>query len=323
MESDPGYGPAASLAALRHRAAILAWVREFFRERGVLEVETPLLGAAGSVDEHLDPIQAGGRYLMTSPEHAMKRLLAAGSGPIFQITRAFRDGERGRLHNPEFTILEWYRTEFDHLDLMDEVETLVAGALERFGAAGADAPRPFHRLTYREAFQRSLGVDPHAASLGDLELLARREGAAPPCAGEGRDSLLNLLLAARVEPGLGLDRPAFVFAYPASQASSARIAPGDPPLAERFELYLRGVELANGYHELLDPAEQERRHVEANRRRVAAGRPALPVDRRLLAALRRGLPDGSGVALGVDRLVMAALGARRIDEVIAFPIERA
>jgi lysyl-tRNA synthetase class 2 len=302
-------GCGASVTALQKRAEILHHIREFFRARDVLEVETPLLCAAGSVDEHLEPIPvavngpvSGTRYLVTSPEHSMKRLLAAGSGPIYQITRAFRDGERGRLHNPEFTILEWYRPGFDHHALMDEVEALVAGVLERFGTLTA-TQRPFERVTYRDAFRRAVGIDPHDAAHDPAEL--------------------NELMATRVEPTLGLERPVFVTDYPVFQASSARIREGDPPVAERFELYVRGLELANGYHELLEAGEQERRYREANEKRVAAGQTRLPIDDRLLAALREGLPEGAGVALGVDRLVMAALGAKRIDDVIGFTIEQA
>jgi lysyl-tRNA synthetase class 2 len=311
---------------VRARALILERVRAFFRERGVLEVETPILCAAGAVDAHLDPIPArcmsSGRrtvYLMTSPEHSMKRLLAAGSGPIYQVTRAFRDGERGALHNPEFTILEWYRPGWDHHALMDEVEALVGGVLRDFGGANA-APGPFERVTYGEAFRRVLGIDPHRAAEPDLARHAQRFGAS---ADLDRDGLLDLLLVSGVQKTLGSDRPAFVTDYPASQAASARIRDGDPPVAERFELYVRGLELANGYHELLDPREQRRRYAEANRARRALGKRALPIDGRLVAALRAGMPEASGVAVGFDRVVMAALGAATIDEVIPFPIERA
>ncbi len=281
-----------------------------------MEVETPVLCAAGAVDEHLDPIPvtlrlpgAPRRYLVTSPEHPMKRLLAAGSGPIYQITRVFRDGERGRLHNPEFTMLEWYRPGFDHTALMDEVEQLVCDVLGRTG--------PFERITYREAFERVLGLDPHTAPLEQLAERARRD------VDNDRDGLLNELLATKIEPTLGVTTPTFLTDYPASQASSGRIRAGDPAVAERFELYVNGLELANGYHELLDATEQARRYDDANRRREAAGREPLPMDDHLLAALRAGLPASAGVALGVDRLVMAAIGASSIDEVIAFPIERA
>jgi lysyl-tRNA synthetase class 2 len=340
---DGGFLPAAPLDALRARAEILAGVRLFFAERGVLEVETPVLCAAGAVDRHLDPIPAewrpaggaaGGErlWLVTSPEHSMKRLLAAGSGPIYQVTRAFRDGERGRLHNPEFTILEWYRPGFDHHALMEEVEDLVVAVLGgRPAFAGLDrgASRrtlePFARITYREAFLDVLGIDPHRVAAADLSRIAGLEGVPPPPGfhAADRDAWLDLLLVARVEATLGVERPAFLHDYPASQAALARIRPGDPPIAERFELYIDGIEIANGYHELLDPAEQERRFVEANAARRALGKPELPVDRRLLDALAAGIPPCAGVALGLDRLVMLAAGARSIDEVMAFPVERA
>jgi lysyl-tRNA synthetase class 2 len=339
---DADFRPGASLERLRTRAAVLAAARAFFAARGVLEVETPVLCAAGAVDAHLEPIPVrlpaaaaaatgeaeAAMYLVTSPEHSMKRLLAAGSGSIYQVTRAFRAGERGRLHNPEFTILEWYRPGFDHLRLMEEVEDLACAifAAAAVGASGlARPPRPFARVTYRAAFERALGIDPHRAPATELVRAAERAGVTPP-AGLGeddRDGWLNLLLAAAVEPTLGVERPLFLTDYPASQAALARVRPGEPPVAERFELYSRGVELANGYHELLDQGEQESRFAAANRRRESDGRTLLPLDRRFLAALAAGVPACAGVALGLDRLVMLAAAASSIDEVLAFPIERA
>ena len=330
------FEPTASVPALKERARILGAIREFFAARGVLEVETPLLCAAGAVDAHLDPIPAEyrppglrsapeRRFLVTSPEHSMKRLLAAGSGPIYQITRAFRDGERGRLHNPEFTILEWYRPGWDHHALMDEVEALVACVLRGAPAGGRIAAAPFERVTYAQAFLDALGIHPQRVRPADLSRLAGLEGVPPPPGfdAEDVDAWLNLLLAARVEPGLGTERPTFLFDYPPSQAALARVRQDDPPVAERFELYVRGVELANGYHELLDAGEQEHRYVEANAKRRAQGKPELPIDRRFLEALRAGLPSCAGVALGLDRLVLVALDSRSIDDVIAFPHERA
>jgi lysyl-tRNA synthetase class 2 len=333
---------------------VLSWVRGFFESRGVLEVETPVLCHAGAVDEHLDPIPVEYHphgdpskpeklYLVTSPEHSMKRLLASGSGPIYQITRAFRDGERGPLHNPEFSILEWYRTGWDHRALMDEVEDLIRGAFtERARAPGGlaeEASMPFERVTYKEAFLRAVGVDPFRASDAELAALALAKGCVVPggdCAvpeggrvapevgcGAPRDALLNVLLAATVEKTLGLGRPAFLLDYPPSQAALARVRPGDPPVAERFELYVRGVELANGYHELLDSREQSLRFVEANEKRKASGKEELPLDQRFLRALEAGMPSCAGVAVGLDRVVLLALGASRIDDVIAFPVERA
>jgi len=309
--------PAAGLAALRRRAEVLARIRAFFAVRGVLEVETPVLAAGGGTDVHLAPLVtrlADGRrlYLQTSPEFAMKRLLAAGSGPIYQLGRAFRDGEAGRRHNPEFTMLEWYRPGWDHHRLMDEVDELLAGVL---------GTTPAERLTYREAFRRHAGIDPLAA--GDDELRASATRCGLHAADVDREGCLSLLLGAVVEPRLGHGRPSFLHDFPASQAALARVRPGDPPLAERFEAYVQGVELANGYHELSDAEEQRRRFVAdlAERRRL--GLPELPLDERLLAALEHGLPDCAGVALGVDRLVMLVCGASSISDVMAFPVDRA
>jgi lysyl-tRNA synthetase class 2 len=345
LPAEPSaFHPSAALSALRARAEIVADIRTFFRERGVLETETPLLCAAGAVDEHLDPIPVTCRlpgapspvlrYLVTSPEHSMKRLLAAGSGPIYQITRAFRDNERGRLHNPEFTILEWYRPGFDHLALMDEVEALVERVLAmglrwvKTHATGAEtgghpagaAPTRFARTTYRAAFAKAIGLDPFEAP---ADRLAAAVSGSTVSSETPRDEILNLLLVERVEPTLGFDRPTFLLDYPASQAALARVRPEDPPVAERFELYVRGVELANGYHELLDPLEQARRFREANDARRRAGKPELPIDARFLEALRQGMPPCAGVALGLDRLIMLALGGTTIDAVVTFPFERA
>jgi lysyl-tRNA synthetase class 2 len=286
----------------------------------------------------------------------MKRLLAAGSGPIYQLCKAFRDGEAGSRHNPEFTILEWYRPGWDHHRLMAEVAELLWTVLgdpnqpQRFGlrswrrvlqgpsqsrnkdAASASETRHSdsgsdsgsERITYREAFQRHAGIDPHTAKVPELIVAARdRIGAAAPDLGDDRDSWLELLLSHVVEPELGRNRPTFIFDFPASQAALARIRPGDPPVAERFEAWVDGVELANGYHELIDVAEQRRRFEADLAARRARGLPEVPIDVRLLAALEHGMPTCAGVALGVDRLVMLAAGVNRIDEVIAFPVDRA
>jgi lysyl-tRNA synthetase class 2 len=329
-DAGRAWEPSASLETLRRRADLLARTRAFFAARGVLEVETPLIAREVIAERHLDPIpcayhpsgllEARGEeircYLLTSPEAAMKRLLAAGSGPIYQLSRAFRDGERGRLHNPEFTILEWYRPGFDHHALMEEAAELAG---ELLGVRG------FQKRTYRRIFEEALGIDPHRAGARELRRIAESRGvSAPPGLGEGdgeRDAWLDLLLQAAIEPRLGLEAPELVFDYPASQAALARIRRDEEGalVGERFELYFRGVELANGYHELADAAEQARRLEEANRARAEAGKPPLPIDRAFLAALEAGLPPCAGVALGFDRLVMLACGARSIDEVLAFP----
>lgn len=312
--------PSASIEALRRRAEILADLRRFFAERDVLEVETPVLGAATVTDLHLEsvPCRLGlpsGEttwYLQTSPELGMKRLLAAGSGAIFQISRAFRDGEAGRLHNPEFTILEWYRPGWDHLRLADEVVELLGAILERPGG---------RRRTYREVFESALGLDPHRARTGELAAAARKAGIRAELAADDAIGWLDLLWSHAVEPDLGTDAVEVVVDFPASQASLARIRPGDPPVAERFEVYVDGLELANGYHELTDPDEQARRFAADLAERGRRDRRLPRADDGLVEALRLGLPDCSGVALGVDRLVMVSLGSRDIRDVLAFPVD--
>jgi lysyl-tRNA synthetase-like protein GenX len=325
--------PAASAAVLRLRADLLARIRAWFAARGVLEVETPLLSAAGTTDpqiesfttRYLGPGAPQGRtgYLHTSPEFPMKRLLAAGSGSIFQICRVLRQGELGPRHNPEFTLVEWYRVGADHHALMEEVQDLVSAALGGYRPLAAP-----ERVSYREAFERRTGLDPHRASPEALEACARRHGlAADGAAGAGAapdaEFWRDLLLSHLVAPALGRGRLTLLYDYPASQASLARVRLGDPPLAERFEAFLDGMELANGFHELADAGEQRRRFEADRHRRRARGQASVPIDTRLLAALEAGLPDCAGVALGFDRLVMTACGARRIEEVLAFPYERA
>ena len=318
---------AATVQALRQRAELLGEVRRFFADRGVLEVETPLLCQSGVIDAHLDPVpveslEGETRYLLTSPEPSMKRLLAAGSGPIYQITRAFRQGERGRLHNPEFTILEWYRPGFSLADLMTEVEQLACAV---FSAAGRSLSRPFERRTYAEAFERYAAIDPLTATDEELAREASELGAGSAAEDEvvDRDALLDVILVRGVEPHLGVERPTFIHRYPVSQAALARVASDDPRVAERFELYVSGVELANGYDELVDASEQRARFESANEARKSAGTDALPMDERLLAALEQGMPTGAGVAVGFDRLVMLALGFTSVDEVLSFPWELA
>jgi lysyl-tRNA synthetase class 2 len=325
--SGSRWRPSAAPEALRARAELLAAVRAFFREAGVLEVETPLCSAFATTDPALDSLETrytgpgaphGQRlYLQTSPEFPMKRLLAAGSGPIYQICKALRDGERGRLHNPEFTLLEWYRPGFDHCRLMEEVETLVATVL--------DCTRPFPRYSYRGLFQQRLGIDPLAAELEELRACALKRGLSEAASLDlkGTDPWLDLLLSRFIEAELGRGTPCFVYDFPASKASLARIRPGDPPVAERFELYAEGLELANGFHELGDPAEQRQRFRRDLDQRRSTGRPEVPMDRHLLDALEHGFPDCAGVALGLDRLLMLRMGANSIDEVLAFPLERA
>ncbi len=301
---------------------MLAAAREFFADRGVLEVETPVLSSAAVSDPQIESLatQVAGMnaraYLCTSPEYAMKRLLAAGSGDIYQICKVFRDGERGRWHNPEFTLIEWYRLGFDDSALMTEVEALIGHLL---------APRrlePAERLSYSAALQRHAGVDAHGASDSDLTESARRHGIV--CQAElDRDAKLDLLMGLVVGPRLGLDRPCFICDYPASQAALARLKPGLPPVAARFELYLNGIELANGFHELVHAVEQRARFDQELTLRRARGQVESPLDENLLAALAAGMPDCAGVALGFDRLVAIALGAPGLADAMAFTIDNA
>jgi lysyl-tRNA synthetase class 2 len=326
-DSPDDWRPTASLAVLKLRAQLLARVREFFAKHGVLEVETPLLSHAGTTDPNLHSFSAQSLapgdapvplYLHTSPEFAMKRLLAAGSGAIYQVGKVFRAGEIGRLHNPEFTMVEWYRVDFDYHRLMTEVADLVAEAM--MGFRRLDTPE---KLSYVEAFSRHAGVDPHTASATQLAEAARSHGiAVANLAEDDCDAWRDLLLIHVVEPHLGRGRLTFLYDYPASAAALARLRPSDPPVAERFELYLDGVELANGFQELTDADEQRRRFEQDKRRRAERNLASIPSDRRLLAALAYGLPTCSGVALGLDRLLMLASGARSIADVVAFPFDR-
>ncbi len=322
MTKAPVWQPSASQAALKSRAQQLAFVRGFFDARGVLEVETPVLGRYGVTDPNLDsiPAQASafgyrGSWLQTSPEYHMKRLLAAGYGSVYQVSKVFRNGERGRRHNPEFSMLEWYRLGFDDAALMDEVSDLVCGWL------GCERPGI---LSYRDALRTWAQVDPFADD--DRTLMRRCEQWMEPeqLAGLGRDGCLDLLMSFAVEPNLGRDRPEFVCGYPASQAALARVSEVDGyPVAHRFELYIDGLELCNGYWELADPEEQRRRFQVDNRQRQQTGKPAMAVDEAFLAAIEAGLPECAGVALGLDRLLMLKLGTRDIADVLAFPFERA
>ena len=315
--------PTTSRAMLEQRALLLARARRFFTDGGVLEVDTPMVVNAPVTDVHihsarvdLGPAATQSYFLHTSPEYAMKRLLAAGSGDIYQICHVVRGFERGRLHNAEFTLIEWYRIGFTLDDLMSEVDALVRALL------GPVATRhDSERISYREAFLRELQLDPFAASVSELQQAAQKLGFATP--GAQRDELLELLMGAAVGPRLGDKALTFVHSYPATQAALARLDPHDPRAALRFELYCDGVELANGFNELASAAEQRARFNSDNAERRRAGLPAFDPDEYLLAALEHGLPECSGVALGFDRTLMLATGAKTIDAVLAFPTERA
>ena len=326
MSAGDTWRPAAPVVTLQARARLNALIREFFARRGVLEVETPILSAAGTPDPNIQSLSLelsgppaaspGRRWLRTSPEFALKRLLAAGIGDCYELGRVFRDGEAGRHHHPEFTLLEWYRVGWDHHALMDEVAALV---LEAMAASGRSLE--VERVGYRGLFEHHLGLDPHTAAIELLRAPLTPFSVEP--AGLERDDWLDLLLSHLIQPRFPLDRLTLVHDFPASQCALARVRDGDPPLAERFEAFLGPLELANGFHELTDAGEQRHRFDADLARRRARGLPGPAIDARLLAALGHGLPDCAGVALGVDRLLMAVLGAGSIDECLAFPGDRA
>jgi len=310
---------------LRERAVLYRQIRDFFWQRDVLEMDAPLLGNATGCDPNLDPVtlsldwcgQPRQLFLQTSPEFAMKRLLASGAGAIYSLGKAFRDGEAGARHNPEFTMLEWYRPGLDHLALMDEVYELLEAVL---------GPRPLRLVTYREAFQAAAGIDPLSISDGDL---ARDVQRLVPVAFDSatRDQWLDLLFSHVVEPYLSPEASQDVVIlhdYPASQAALARTAVvGGVEVAQRFEVFCGGMELANGYHELIDAEEQRRRFATDQHVRQALGKPCYPVDEAFLTALDSGIPACAGVALGVDRLLMLKMGVSTINEVLDFPIDSA
>lgn len=311
------------MKAIRARAAMLARCREFFRSRAVLEVETPVLSQAGNPDPNIASFRLRTEspheiLLNTSPEFAMKRLLAAGSGDIFQIAKAFRDDEAGTLHSREFTMLEWYRQGFTLEQLMQEVAALLALL---FARAGLEKSAIY--LSYRQAFAQHAGFDPVSDSEGALLKCLRASGVEPPTGHCSRDLLLDLVMTSVVLPKLDPTTLVFIYDFPVSQAALARAHPENPLLARRFEAVFGGVELANGFEELLDPVEQRARFAEDVRRREQSGAPPVPVDENLLAALEAGLADCAGVAVGLDRVLMFALGVRHIDEVLCFPAERA
>jgi lysyl-tRNA synthetase class 2 len=320
--SPHDWQPTAAIDVLRLRARLLGRARAYFARTGALEVETPVLVGAAVTDVHLDSLEVrrgdGVRagFLQTSPEYAMKRLLCAGAPDIYQVARVFREGERGRRHNPEFTMIEWYRLGMDHLALMRDVEGLLHALLDSQRALA-----PAVHVTYAEAFAAALSLDPLVADVSELATALHGAGIDVPQPMHGdRDGLLDLAMATCVTTRFADDRLTFVRDFPASQAALARVS---GPVAARFEAFWGSLELANGFHELGDAGEQARRFAADNAVRTARGQPARDVDERFLAALDSGLPPCAGVALGFDRVVMIAAGAAHIDEVIAFPIERA
>lgn len=324
--SLPDWGPSAGLGALRLRARLYALIRGFFAARDVLEVETPILSAAGNTEPNIDSFttrfsghrSAGPdlRWLRTSPEYPLKRLLAAGVGDCYELGRVFRNGEAGGRHNPEFSMLEWYRVGWDHLRLADETVQLVRDAL---ALVGRDAR--VVSTSYRQLYLDVVGVDPFAAD--EDVLRGCLDGVDVDPRGLVRDDWLDLLMTHRIQPTFPSSRITVVHDWPASQCALAKVRDSDPPVAERFELYLGPLELANGYHELTDAQEQRGRFQRDGGVRAERGAPQPPVDERLLSALQAGMPECAGVALGIERLLMALAGTTRIADVLAFDFARA
>lgn len=308
------------------RAELLRQIRAFFHSRDVLEVETPVLSAGTVTDEHLDAFNTEFLYantgkpvslfLQTSPEYAMKRLLCAQSGAIYQIGKAFRHEGEGRWHNPEFTMLEWYRPGFDHFMLMKEVDDLLHEVL----GAISDSDM----ITYQNAFITYLGIDPLNSSARSIhQKMLECDIDIDAMENLSKDSQLQLLFSYCIEPKIGIQAPCFVYDFPASQAALAKISPSDSRVAERFEVYFKGIELANGFNELSEPAEQRARFEQDNKKRALSGLPEKPLDEHFLQALASGLPECAGVALGIDRLLMLKTGVSHIQDVINFPVSRA
>lgn len=319
------WAPTASIDNLKQRADLLAQVRAFFSQRDVMEVDTPVMSHCAVSDPFIDSISVNYQptleaeitslYLQTSPEYAMKRLLAAGSGSIYQLGKVFRNGEYGRRHNPEFTMLEWYRPGFTDCDLMDEVEALVSSVLD-IGT--------IERVTYSDLFQRYLSFRPEEVDIDQL-ITEARQHIDIDLDDRNPDTWLNLLMSHVIEPALIEEGAVFVTEYPASQAALAQVRTNQKgiAIAARFELFVNGVELANGYHELTDAQEQKRRLEADQRQRKNLGLPQRPLDYRLVNALEAGIPDCAGVALGFDRLLMLATGAKSLSDILPFDLNRA
>lgn len=306
--------PSASINQLKRRAQRLAAVRAFFEERDIVEVETPVLSQYGVTDRHIDQFITHHfdqpYYLQSSPEYAMKRLLAAGSGPIYQLCKCFRHESAGQYHNPEFTMLEWYQPGDQHHDLMESISDFLAYVFHW--------PRA-KKISYQALFESQLHINPITCSLNALQRLTRQKINIDHINTFDRDDLMQLLLTHLIEPQLGHTEPLFIYDYPASQAALATIDHQQtPPIAQRFELYIKGVECANGFHELTDASEQYQRFKKDQTDRQAHQKDSPTIDPRFIAALESGLPPCSGVAMGIDRLIMLDSQHQKIQEGLSF-----
>jgi lysyl-tRNA synthetase class 2 len=320
MDDEQNWQPAASLEVIRQRADLLNSIRDFMRQRSILEVETPVLSHAAATDPHIHSLSTVYQsqdkphhetlYLHTSPEFCMKRLLAAGSGPIYQITRVFRDQESGNRHQPEFTMLEWYRPGFDYTELMAEIDDL----LQVLGLEGSQ------QQSYRDAFWQETHLDPHTTGIDELRTLAVQSGW--ETSSDDRAELLDYVFSMKVVPQLGMESPLFIYDYPECQVALATIKECEPPVAERFELFISGMEIANGFNELCNAGEQHSRFEQDLNLRAQTGKSAVPVDERFITALDHGMPACAGVAVGLDRLLMVLTGSAKIEDVLTFPGNR-
>ena len=321
--------PTASLDMLKTKARLLSKLRAFFAEKDIIEVQTPVLSQAGNTEPTIESFvteqhenfqhKIQPSFLNTSPEFAMKRLLAAGYGSIYQISPAFRQDEQGKKHNPEFTLLEWYRIDFDHHALMGEVNALLRFITEDFLKLERS-----QFFSYQDAMIKFAEVDPFNATLKELKEATVKAGIdAVGMDDVSHDSWLDLLMSQVVEKNLPINCPVFIYDYPASQAALAKIRKGSPDVAERFELYINGMELANGFHELSDAEEQAERFLQQQAQRKENAQQGIPADYHLISALKHGLPDCAGVAIGLDRLLMVLSGVEHINEVLTFPFDRA
>ncbi len=307
--------PTASIDNIKRRAELYKNIRAFFASKNILEVETPLLCQHTVTDCHIDSfaLENKSRFLQTSPEYAMKRLIAAGSGSIYQICKSFRNGESGKKHNPEFTMLEWYRIGFDHHDLMNEIDELLQFILKS---------QPAEKITYRELFLKFLNIDFFKADLSQLKKIILDNNIEINVDAIDFDAALQILLTHLIEHKLGFDKPLFLYDFPISQAALAKIRGGEFPVAERFELYINGIEIANGFHELTDPAEQQKRFSKDQDKRRENKKFIPEIDQHFIASLNS-LPNCAGVAIGLDRLLMYCADTKNIQDVICFPWESA
>jgi len=304
---------------LKLRAELYTKIRAFFNQRNILEVETPLLCKHTVTDPHIEsffvPIDSHTNYyLQTSPEYAMKRLLCVGSGAIYQITKSFRIGESGRQHNPEFTMLEWYRPGFNHHDLMDEIDLFLQTILQT---------PPAEKISYRDLFLQHLNIDPFQIALNDLKKLIAEKNISVDTTDIDHDTALQILLSHFIEPTMGIKKPLFLYDFPVSQAALSKIRNDAQPVAERFELYMNGAEIANGFHELTDATEQKTRFEKNQLARKANNQSIPAIDHYFIDALESGLSNCAGVAIGIDRLLMQYAKTNNIQDVISFPFERA